>query len=157
MIYPRNPHTPRACIGRRIQTVTGVNCVGCQHQRLHARLCKRPGKQGARIAVLTRSKWNALLQREEPRPSSSSPKQDKTFPSWGGEGPQDPPSSRLLSQPPQARFERLSQVGCCRGLQGWEVLGLGPGQGLAGRPWSSPYFCFLTKKRKAVSFSIFES
>ena len=36
--------------------------------------------------------------------------------------PLDPPSSRLLSQPPHARFERLSQVGRCRGLQGWEVL-----------------------------------
>ena len=36
--------------------------------------------------------------------------------------PQTPTSSRLLSQPPQARFERLSQVGRCRGLQGWEVL-----------------------------------
>ena len=37
--------------------------------------------------------------------------------------PDPPPSSRLLSQPPQARFERLSQVGHCRSLQGWGVLG----------------------------------
>ena len=37
--------------------------------------------------------------------------------------PQNPTSSRLLSQPPQAKFERLSQVGRCRGLQRWEVLG----------------------------------
>ena len=56
--------------------------------------------------------------------------------SWGGSAPPDPPlksaavaaseghqvgtldPSRLLSQPPQARLERLSQVGCCRSLQG---------------------------------------
>ena len=42
--------------------------------------------------------------------------------SWGGFAPQTPPSSRLLSQPPQARLERLSQVGRCRGLQGWKYL-----------------------------------
>ena len=50
-------------------------------------------------------------------------KKVQTFP-WGGElRPPDPPSSQLLSQPPQARFEGLSKVGRCRGLQGWEVLG----------------------------------
>ena len=49
-------------------------------------------------------------------------KKFKLFPG-GASPPQTPPSSRLLSQPPQARFERLSQVGRCRGLQGWEVLG----------------------------------
>ena len=48
-------------------------------------------------------------------------KKFKLFPG-GASPPQTPPSSRLLSQPPQARFERLSQVGRCRGLQGWEVL-----------------------------------
>ena len=71
------------------------------------------------------------------RPSSSNPKKVYTFFCWGEASPppQTPPSSRLLSQPPQARFKRLSQVGRCRGLQGWEVLGLGPGQGLARRPW----------------------
>ena len=41
---------------------------------------------------------------------------------WGGFAPPDPPSSRLLSQPPQAIFGRLSQVGRCRSLQRWEVL-----------------------------------
>ena len=45
--------------------------------------------------------------------------------------PPDPPSSWLLSQPPQASFERLRQVGRCRDLQGGEVLGLDKGQGLA--------------------------
>ena len=49
-------------------------------------------------------------------------KKFKLFPG-GASSPQTPPSSWLLSQPPQARFERLSQVGRCRGLQGWEVLG----------------------------------
>ena len=44
-------------------------------------------------------------------------KKFKLFPG-GAAPPQTPPSSRLLSQPPQARFERLSQVGRCRGLQG---------------------------------------
>ena len=49
-------------------------------------------------------------------------KKFKLFPA-GASPPQTPPSSRLLSQPPQDRFERLSQVGRCRGLHGWEVLG----------------------------------
>ena len=41
----------------------------------------------------------------------------------GASSPTDlPPSSRLLSQPPQDRFERLSQVGRCRGLHGGEYL-----------------------------------
>ena len=38
--------------------------------------------------------------------------------SRGASPHQTPPSSRLLSQPPQARFGLLSQVGRCRGLQG---------------------------------------
>ena len=48
-------------------------------------------------------------------------KKFKLFPG-GLRLPQTPPSSRLLSQPPRDRFERLSQVGRCRGLQGLEVL-----------------------------------
>ena len=58
---------------------------------------------------------------ERPGTLSTITKKFKLFP--GGYAPPDPPSSRLLSQPPQARFERLSQVGRCRSLQGWEVLG----------------------------------
>ena len=54
----------------------------------------------------------------------------------GGASPprQTPRSSRLLSQPPQARFERLSQVGRCRGLHGWEVLGQWSGMQITGQP-----------------------
>ena len=40
----------------------------------------------------------------------------------GASPPPDPPSSRLLSQPPQDRFEHLSQVGRCRGLHGGKYL-----------------------------------
>ena len=69
---------------------------------------------------------------------------------------QTPPSSRLLSQPPQARFERLSQVGRCHGVHGWKYLdldlALGPGQGLVGRPWPSPHFFVLTNKNKTGFF-----
>ena len=43
----------------------------------------------------------------------------------GASPPQISPSSRMLSQLPQARFERLSRVGHCRNLQGWATLGQG--------------------------------
>ena len=46
--------------------------------------------------------------------------------SWGAP-PSDSPSSRLLSQPLQARLELLRQAGCCRSLQtqacDWPLLG----------------------------------
>ena len=58
-------------------------------------------------------------------------KKFKLFPG-GASPPSDPPSSWLLSQPPRDRFERLRQVGGCRGLQrgGGKCLV----NGLAGQP-----------------------
>ncbi len=65
----------------------------------------------------------------------------------GGFTPQTPTSSRLLSQPPQARFERLSQVGRCRGLQGWEVLERYQARDWLGGPGPAHTF-FLTQTNK---------
>ena len=60
------------------------------------------------------------LDRLTSHPTSSSKNKHQTFP-WRGLAPDRIFKSAVVT-PPHASFERLSQVGHFRGLQGWEVL-----------------------------------
>ena len=66
--------------------------------------------------------------------------------SWESSLPQTPTSSPLLSQPTQARFERFSQIGRCRGLQGWEVLERYQARDWPGGPGPA-HTCFSYEKK----------
>ena len=95
------------------------------------------------------------------RPSSSSPKKVYTFFCWGGFAPPDPPfksaavaasASQVRTLKPSRPLSRPPGVGST-----WTWTGpgpgreaLGPGQGLAGRPWrpGRHTFLFLTNKNK---------
>merc|ERR1711966_391693 len=69
------------------------------------------------------------------RPSSNSRKKVYTFFCWGGFAPPDPPfkSAAVAASASQVRTLKPSRP--LSRPPGWEVLGLGPDQGLARRPW----------------------
>ena len=99
------------------------------------------------------------------RPSSSSPQKVYTFFCWGGFAPPDPPfksaavaasASQVRTLKPSRPLSRPPGVGST-----WTWTGpgpgreaLGPGQGLAVRPWQPGRhtFCFLTNIKKTRFF-----